>query len=333
MIRFQDLLSLRSLTSHSFSNRLSGLAYEPSWLAHQLNVLYLPLWLAASITGYSAFRRLGRLTAENFLLAGGLVVFFFSQSRVGLLALVIALAYLVYLLNLRLIDWLKARFRLNRISSNFFRAAGMILLLSIYSVVVASLVFLLTKLDHRYATLLSISSIPTSLLDFADQTDFAQRVVYWINGWLVFARFPAFGVGLGNVGFFLRENLPIIGERMVELTRVLYLANNLPNVKSMWVRILSETGLVGFSIFVSWLYVLWHAGKFLKTSASAQLRTLGWMASIVIIVFLVEGFSVDSFAMPYLWVSLGLVTAASALARNEYMISIQGNRIDTSKPS
>jgi hypothetical protein len=54
------------------------------------------------------------------------------------------------------------------------------------------------------------------------------------------------------------------------------------------------------------------------------------MAVLVILVFLVEGFSVDSFAMPYLWVSLGLATAASVMARNEHAISLQGNTIEPS---
>ncbi|MGA9533830.1 MAG: hypothetical protein WBR18_14015, partial [Anaerolineales bacterium] len=40
-------------------NRVTGLAFEPSWLADQLVVLYLPLWLSAIVTGRSIlpFRR------------------------------------------------------------------------------------------------------------------------------------------------------------------------------------------------------------------------------------------------------------------------------------
>jgi hypothetical protein len=32
-----------------------------------------------------------------------------------------------------------------------------------------------------------------------------------------------------------------------------------------------------------------------------------------VIAFLIEGFSLDTFALPYLWVSMGLVTAADAI--------------------
>jgi hypothetical protein len=39
------------------------------------------------------------------------------------------------------------------------------------------------------------------------------------------------------------------------------------------------------------------------------------MGVFVILSFLAEGFSVDSFALPYLWFALGLLTATSVLAR------------------
>jgi hypothetical protein len=334
VVKFHALLSVRPLTDHTFYNRLTGFAYEPSWLAHQLNVLYLPLWLAASLTGYSAFRKIGRISVENILLAFGVIVLFFSQSRVGLLAFLLVLAYLVYWVNLRLINWLQRRSRLSRLPSRPARIALILLLFTIYTLFAVSLVLILARLDHRFAALVAaLSSAPASLLDFAHEADFVQRLVYWVNGWVLFARFPLFGIGPGNAGFFLRENLPPLSERLAEITRVLYKLNNLPNVKSLWARILGETGLAGFSLFVSWFYVLWHAGRFMKTRMTLQLRTLGWMAALVIIVFLAEGFSVDSFAMPYLWVSLGLVTAASALARQGQAVSPSGNPVENSNPS
>jgi len=334
MVKFQGLLSVRSLTDHTFYNRLTGFAYEPSWLAHQLNVLYLPLWLAASLTGYSVFPRARKVSVENILLAGGAIVLFFSQSRVGLLAFFLALAYVIYWVNLQLITWLQRRSRLGRLSSRLSRIALILLLFAVYLLLAAGLVLILARLDRRFADLIAaISSAPGSLLNFAHEADFVQRLVYWANGWALFARFPVFGIGPGNAGFFLRENLPPLGDRLAEIIRLLYRSNNLPNVKSLWARILGETGLMGFSLFVSWFYVLWHAARFMKTRASLQLRALGWMAALVIIVFLVEGFSVDSFAMPYLWVSLGLATAASALARQGQALSAEGISVEHSHRS
>ena len=61
------------------------MAYEPSWFAHQLNLLYFPLLLASVSLGYSAFRRriLG-LQFELFLLIAGIAALVLSTSRVGL---------------------------------------------------------------------------------------------------------------------------------------------------------------------------------------------------------------------------------------------------------
>jgi hypothetical protein len=43
---------------------------------------------------------------------------------------------------------------------------------------------------------------------------------------------------------------------------------------------------------------------------------IGWGGLFVLIAFVLEGFSIDTFALPYLWVSLGIVSAVGALSRN-----------------
>jgi hypothetical protein len=111
--------------------------------------------------------------------------------------------------------------------------------------------------------------------------------------------------------------MPAVAQRSSE---ILYMVNEpayLVNVKSIWVRLLAETGLVGFSIFVVWHAVLWKAAKFLRANGSILFRTIGWMGAFVILAFIAEGFSVDTFALPYIWVSAGILTAASFLARQD----------------
>jgi hypothetical protein len=41
------------------------------------------------------------------------------------------------------------------------------------------------------------------------------------------------------------------------------------------------------------------------------LQTAALAGQLSLIAFIGEGFSIDSFAMPYLWVTIGLVAAAS----------------------
>jgi hypothetical protein len=48
-----------------------------------------------------------------------------------------------------------------------------------------------------------------------------------------------------------------------------------------------------------------------------MLRILGLAGQFFILAYLVEGFSMDSFAMPYQWVMTGLISASAVVARRE----------------
>ena len=192
--------------------------------------------------------------------------------------------------------------------------AGMVVF---YGVVLLVILSFMGRFDQRFERLLSLQDINLNLFELALRVDFAERVVYWANGLQTFARYPLLGVGLGNTGFFFTQHMPVIADRLNEIIYVLTIEYYLPNVKSFWVRLLSETGLIGYSLFCTWFYVLWHGAKHLERQARNEFRLFGWMAFFVIVAFLAEGFSIDSFALPYLWVSLGMVTAASAIARRE----------------
>ncbi len=316
MMRVQDLVSLRSLQDHIYYTRLAGLAYEPSWLAHQLNVVYLPLWLAVTITGHSSFKKWGWLSVETALLAAGSLVLVLSYSRVGLLAFLLMLAYGLLRLNLHAVRRLQARLQRR---GGRLGVWGSWLLLPIlfgaYALLAFGLLTLLARTDARIASLLGFRNASTNLMEMAFRSDLAERLIYWANGLLVLASYPLLGVGLGNAGFFFSQNLHLLGYRSAEILQVLNEAGDLPNIKSLWVRIPAETGLAGFAFFLAGYYLLWRAGQTLTRDPSPALRTMGWMGVFALLSFSVEGFSVDSFALPYLWVSAGLLTAASAMAR------------------
>ena len=322
MVRFQALLSSRSLRDSGFITRVGGFTYEPSWLAHQLNMAFLPYWFAATITGYTALKKVLHISMENILLLVGVIVMFFSLSRIGMLAFLLTIGFAFYSLNAWGVRWLKGRFKNRPLASRWHldRWIQVPMLLALFLIYVGAVVVslkLLAHLDPRMAQLLNIRTLPSSIALFAQKGDFAERLVYWLNGWSVFLRYPFLGVGLGNSGFFFLQYLPTLGYRSNEIMTLVTHSAVLPNIKSFWVRLLAETGLVGFSLFVAWQYGLWQAGVFLRKNGSLLLRTLGWMGAFAVIAFLAEGFSVDSFALPYLWVATGILTAASNMARQE----------------
>jgi hypothetical protein len=322
MVRFHDFLSLRSLTSHTFYSRLTGFAFEPSWLANMLNLLYLPFWLAATVTGFSAFPKIWRISLENLLLPVGALVLVGSFSRIGLAAFLLMLAYLAFALLLRISRRL-ARWLANSLHWGTSRLLNLALaaLLTVAALVFffqasLALVRKLSAYDVRAARLLDLDNYYTrDPYQLSRNFAFGERLVYWALGWRIFADYPLLGVGLGNAGFFFIEKLPFQGWDLAETIQVADEIGYLPNVKSLWSRILAETGLLGFSTLATWLFVLWRAGWFLKAQSDRLFRAAGWMGSFVIIALILEGFSVDSFALPYPWVSLGVITAASALGR------------------
>jgi O-antigen ligase len=145
---------------------------------------------------------------------------------------------------------------------------------------------------------------------------FAERVVYWEAGLEGFRRYPMLGVGLGNAGFLFEEGMPPFGSRLTEIRRALELTNpNFPNPKSLWVRLLAETGVVGFSAFATWLIVLGAAGFGLTRAASGRQQAIGLAGLLSLGAQAIEGFSLDTFALPQLWIMMGLVTGQGVSLR------------------
>jgi hypothetical protein len=324
--KFQMLFSTREL----FKNRMTGFAFEPSWMAQQLNLFFLPFWLAASITRSSAFRwRILRLSLENILLLIGIIVLFLS-SRVGTLAFLLILAFLGVYFNFitakHLQQWAIERFASfhpfwKKILPRIAPFIIMVLFLGLYALGGIALVFVLSHVDLRLARFFQIYSIAqlkeftSNIYFFFNYLSFAERYVYWVGGWNVFNIHPILGVGLGNAGFYFHETLPAYSWNLPEVMDVLYRSTIIPNIKSLWVRLLAETGIVGFSSFMVWCYVQFRSGWTLKNNKTQLNKTIGWFGIFVLVAFVIEGFSTDTFALPYLWISMGIVCAGAANSR------------------
>lgn len=103
------------------------------------------------------------------------------------------------------------------------------------------------------------------MISVAKKNNCGERVVYWDLGWKTFTEYPVMGVGIGNVGLFSEKNLSSEAWKMGEVRNLVLYESILPNTKNLWVRIYSETGIVGFLVYVTWIIVLWFAGSKLKT--------------------------------------------------------------------
>ena len=311
-------------------DRLTGLAFEPSWLGDQLVTFYLPLWLGAVLTRTSAWssRRRG-WWVEAGLGVWGILVLVLTRSRISYVSFALALAVLGMIAVWRGSGWIERQrkgsvlARVNR-GAAFALRLGMILAflgVSLAGLVVATRAY--SRVDPRMIRLFqTLDRLPEAralhpnevVYELANRVAFAERIVYWQAGFTTFAQHPLLGVGFGNAGFFMEGNLPGYAFRLTEIRDLLSGAfAGLPNPKNLWIRLLAETGLVGFAAFLTWWLLvgasavsLWRRGSGLKRLIGCA-GLIGWLAAIG------EGFSLDTFALPHIWILLGLVTQALLL--------------------
>lgn len=327
----QDIFSTRS--EGFFPGRVTGFAYEPSWLAHQLNLVYLSFWLSASLRGFSVHRRIfWRLSVENVLLAAGVVTLVLSLSRVGILSFFLVLLYLTVRFSVwaskKLHHLVRSRLKPRTEAPTPYQGVPSQLGAALFSSVLVILVLFLmaasaygmflagAKFDPRMQRIAEQDfSTVTSVYEISNKLAFAERVVYWATGLEVFADHPILGVGLGNTGFYFPQKMPVFGYALWEVSDLINYSSVIPNTKSYWVRILSETGLVGFGVFLAWLYLLWNSGGLAERTGDPLLKTAGLAGKFVLVAFVAEGFSVDSYALPYIWFSTGMLAAVGMLSR------------------
>ncbi|HEX7434618.1 MAG TPA: hypothetical protein VF326_13280, partial [Anaerolineaceae bacterium] len=67
-----------------------------------------------------------------------------------------------------------------------------------------------------------------------------------------------------------------------------------------------------------------RSARFVGRSCDSTLKLVSLAGQLALIAFLVEGFSIDSFALPFLWVITALTAANGALYRQE-----MSNRLST----
>ncbi|MGE5220887.1 MAG: O-antigen ligase family protein [Omnitrophica WOR_2 bacterium] len=339
MVQIQHLISSRR--DPLFTSRVTGMAYEPSWLAHQLNMIYLPIWVAASLQGITAHRRrFARLTFENLLLAGGLAVLYISFSRVGWISFFLVAAYVALGYTMRLVRRIGDALvtRIQKTGKGFAAPAlfrigisGVLLFSFIvfYLASAAGLVYLGAQFEPRLKRVFELDYMNvTDFYDISNKLAIAERVVYWATGMGVYNDHPFLGAGLGNVGFYFPQQMPAFGWGLTEISELFNYRSFMPNTKSLWVRILAETGFIGFAFFLGWYYLLWKSAGLARRSKDPRLKMIGRAGGFALIAFIIEGFSIDSFALPYFWLAAGLLTAAAFLTRRELSSTNQDYETD-----
>lgn len=318
---FHRLFSIRDLER----NRATGFAFEPSWLGDQIVVLYLPLWLSAVLNGRSYLPwNIGPLSLELLLAGWSSWILIMTRSRISVGTLLLTVGLVALVVVWRAGGWLTDR--LSRVLS-FFRSTlvGWLVRFALVAGVVG-LVFLAgyllfvnaAEVDWRMRRVYSLRTDfpaireqhPYSLqYEVANRFAFAERLVYWRASLAPFEAYPLTGVGPGNAGFLFETGVPAYGHDLVEIQAYLDPSTpNFPNPKNLWIRLVSETGIVGFSFYLAWLLLLLRYSHVLALNSSSRAAWIGVAGLISLAAQGVEGFSLDTFALPQVWVMNGLIT-------------------------
>jgi len=333
VIKFRSLLSVQSPNA-TFTNRVMGFAYEPSWFVRIFNLVLFPIWLAAVYQRETIFKfRLWVFQVEDLLMVLGLIVFGYSSPRIGLVAFLASVAllgisFLGHIIQ-RITDWYLKR---RKHPPKHMILVKVVLVLVLFTILfglasgaLRAYIGAASNWDSRFQLLLQNENMEAldifpltemKLVLFARLLAFFERMIYWFGGLHIFNDYP-FGVGLGNAGFYFYDRMRSSALDSYELRNLVYRANYLANTKNLWTRLLAETGFIGLALFLVWLYFLWRSTVLIRKSSSKYLRIVGLAGQLFLLAYLFESFSMDSFAMPYQWVMTGLISAAGLLVRRE----------------
>jgi len=309
LTEIQETFSLAGLTKN---RRISGFALEPSWLAGQLALLYLP-WLVAGLLNPKWYKKTSELVISIVLLFAALAALMATYSRVGLVMVPVAGA-VTFLIAGRAVwrsvwEWFLTGFRRNarKGRSSWIQAAALRVLLVVITLVVLAGVGLFLA-DGYFSTLWT--SDMSNFWRYMSTASMGPRVAYVTGAMPAFDANPLTGVGLGASGFWIYQNMPnelLMGEP--EIAQALAPNSSLfPNPKNFYVRLLAETGLVGLTLFMAfWLGILADGLAVLRRSDIFS-RFLGAAAIFSLVALAFQSISVDSFAMPEMWLSLGILS-------------------------
>ena len=300
---WQLAFSMRELVR---TNRVSGLAYEPAWLAGQLATTFIPFLFAAVLTNF----RITRLRwLEPVLLALSLLVVLATYSRGGLLTTFAAAGLTFLFLGRDAIrttwNWFINGFR-GRVLDISFRVGMIVAIVGIFA---GTFLFLGQKNFFRRLWETDAQSLSEYIVDI----NAGARGAYSAGALAAFEKYPWAGVGLGASGFYIYQNLPDWALTTVpEIAKQLSPDNRLyPNPKNLYVRLLAETGLIGFFLFVAFqfyilgdmLNLLLHNETWARFAAATGV--FAWFA----ITF--YNFTQDSLTTPNIWLVPGILAGLS----------------------
>jgi O-antigen ligase len=292
--------------------RITGFAYEPSWLADQILLFFMP-WLYAALITRRPLTSKKWLEPALFILAFAVLLFTFSRS--GLLGAIITIVLVSLVVGRKfianLIQWFTSPFRNSRKSESSASVLSLrfAILFLILIAVVGSGAFLG---QYDYFANLWQAADAQNFTNYLIEINVAQRVAYAFAGYEVFEQFPLTGVGLGGSALYLYDQIPDWARNLQEVARQLSPDSSLiPNTKNLYVRLLAETGLPGFWFFIAFMLSFLGIIRRQYLAEDATLKFVAVAGLFLWVGLAIRNLTQDSLTFPIMWVSLGIIAGLS----------------------
>jgi O-antigen ligase len=248
---------------------------------------------------------------ETVLLVFAVLLLLATFSRGGLLTALVAMT-----LTFLLVGRAELRAAWNWFRSGFRGGASLLLRLGVVAVVIGGLAGAGMFLSQKgYITRL-FSTQAESVEEFIIENSAGARAAYTFGALGAYEESPITGVGLGASGFYIYDNLPDWALTTVpEIARQLSPESRLyPNPKNMYARLLAETGLIGFFVFIAFQFSVLGDALIALRNRSSLMRFLGIAGLFSWIAIAIYNATQDSFAIPNIWVNFGILAGMTAFA-------------------
>lgn len=138
----------------------------------------------------------------------------------------------------------------------------------------------------------------------AASSGMSSRLGAWCAGLDTALAHPVTGVGLGLAPWQVVQHLPAwsLCDNAETQSWIDPAPGPLPNIKHLWIRLAAETGALGLLAFLA--FIAWIAWP--RRSDQPATKLCAVLAGLAVFG---DGFSLDSFALPTIWVALALAAA------------------------
>lgn len=263
--------------------RISGVSYEPPFLA-----IYL-----ITIGGWMFSYILTSIGVKKYLPT--IIVFlltFFSGSRTALI--VVLFQFIVFI---------SVAFSLNKkfqkVIQRFFLLFGALLILLF--------IFNGKKVSEAIETKLNTLNFKNNI---SKNISNKSRFGIQYTSLLIFLDNPIVGVGFGQQAYHAREIYPKWATHKNYEFKEFYLNDDdksFPPGFNMFTRLLAETGIVGFLIFLSFLFLIFYQCKKLINSRTDIEKIIPIVLLVSFVGFLINWLQFDSFRVFGFWICLALL--------------------------